>query len=419
MNTLPTTTIFHSAWNLLITQQNLTTIMLLGFISIVSYYAFYRIRFTNNRIVRKFLHVPAPKSTTDAVQLGGLPFAILTIFTLGTLILFPSLTRGIFSQTDLLLIKHWVTSSALIIFYGYFDDRYEIKPTVKLGTQLLIAGYFSYNASLLVFPQNSAIAMILIFGVSIMALNGTNLLDGLDTMAFKIACGTYLAFLAIGTIFASLQTVFLSMLFPSLLLGFYLFNRAPAKVHLGEIGPTFIGFSHVLLMSMAFKSSIPNKGSSIDYLSLLATVSIPVIIICLEITISFLRRIYNKKSPFRGDRLHVHHLLRDKFQIAPHNVGTIMGGFQAILTIMSITLSQVSYAPAILVLHTTIMTMTFLMIGKKHWKGSNTLSFNIHTISNMLLKKKVIVLHSSAFDSFSFNFNEEETVAVEHNDRAA
>lgn len=78
-------------------------------------------------------------------------------------------------------------------------------------------------------------------------------------------------------------------------LGFLIFNWYPAKIFPGDSGSNILGF---LIATLCILSS--------------AKLAIALIVMLVPITdffYTFFRRILNKKSPFKGDKKHLHHLL--------------------------------------------------------------------------------------------------------------
>jgi UDP-N-acetylmuramyl pentapeptide phosphotransferase/UDP-N-acetylglucosamine-1-phosphate transferase len=93
----------------------------------------------------------------------------------------------------------------------------------------------------------------------------------------------------------------------SALTAFILYNKPPAYIFMGDSGSLFIG---MLLATFTFVF-IEEKSSSLDLnvsnrvILAFSFLSIPI----LDMVRLFSVRIYNKKSPFKGDNNHIHHLM--------------------------------------------------------------------------------------------------------------
>ncbi|RZK66312.1 MAG: undecaprenyl/decaprenyl-phosphate alpha-N-acetylglucosaminyl 1-phosphate transferase, partial [Pedobacter sp.] len=93
------------------------------------------------------------------------------------------------------------------------------------------------------------------------------------------------------------------------ILGFLVFNYPPAKIFMGDTGSLIIGLVSAVL---AIKFIEINKvGTGIaPYFSSAPSIAVAVLIVPVFDSLRiFFIRIINKKSPFRGDRNHVHHRL--------------------------------------------------------------------------------------------------------------
>ncbi|MCR9206154.1 MAG: hypothetical protein NXH75_16340, partial [Halobacteriovoraceae bacterium] len=185
---------------------------------------------TNNKIVKKLFYIPARKSITNAVQLGGLPLSMAIIYGVFEIYKHPSF-ESFFSVLDHYSIKYWLLSSCVIVLYGYLDDKFELRPFVKLLLQLFTVTLFAVLESRVVFPEWGALAFVVIGFWGLGVLNGSNLLDGLDTLTIKLGSVTFLTFLVISYNFSIPSSTLASLVALSALGSFYLFNKEPAKIH--------------------------------------------------------------------------------------------------------------------------------------------------------------------------------------------
>jgi UDP-GlcNAc:undecaprenyl-phosphate GlcNAc-1-phosphate transferase len=135
---------------------------------------------------------------------------------------------------------------------GLFDDVREMKPWVKLVSQIFV-GIVLVSSGVritlfLPYPFFGGLLTVLwVVGIS----NAFNLLDNMD----GLSCGV--GFIAAAVLFAvTLQTgqVFVGLmlvLFLGATLGFLRFNFSPASVFMGDAGSLFIGYMLSLLTVMA------------------------------------------------------------------------------------------------------------------------------------------------------------------------
>ena len=97
-------------------------------------------------IIKKIFFIPSPKSTTNAQMLGGLPFVVCTICCFSLIFFEVYNLKGI-DLNDMKLIEYFIMGSIFVMAYGYLDDRYEIRPYVKLSFQVMLACFLAYRTS--------------------------------------------------------------------------------------------------------------------------------------------------------------------------------------------------------------------------------------------------------------------------------
>jgi len=374
-----------------------------GFIFLLSTVGLFLLSWVNHSkfsFLKKYLSIPARKSTTNAVQLGGLPISLSILVGAFYLIFFSHIVHG----PELLILERWTYSSMIIVLYGYLDDRFELRPIVKLVLQIFCILTFSLLSAELISRFQSALSFLIIFVWGMGTINGSNLLDGLDTLTIKLTLSTLAFYFVMSSIYRlpMLQTT--TCLVMAAISGFYYFNKEPAKVHLGEIGGSFMGMSYILLSCLLFLGLKDKKGAIESCAIALLPLTLPMV----ELGLSFLRRIYNRKSPFRGDRLHVHHILKNY-----HNFSaSISSSIMMLGHLFSLTVSGlIAYAlnPWLgFFCHLTLMISMYLSIGVKYWKGSDTLDLSAKSIFQYLRKKDVMIIDSSKIDDFQITIMEGE-----------
>lgn len=266
-----------------------------------------------------FLYLPANKSPTNARLLGGLGF---TSGIIGA-VLYLSLTHRpslYMTASDLRFLQFLFFPMSLLTISGYIDDRFEIRARYKLLFQLMSISSFaaftshevSQNSPFIVFCASTALGILLV--------NGTNLLDGLDTMTVKLGIVISLTFAYLGMKSESGAVIMISACTIAILSAFYLFNREPARIYMGEIGGSVVGFLFYAQASLSYKNLIKFNNGYKSAAWIIIACSLP---LC-ELGISFLRRLIMKKSPFRGDKLHLHHILKSKYKMSSSKTSSVM-----------------------------------------------------------------------------------------------
>ncbi len=223
-----------------------------------------------------------------------------------------------FGFSALLSIFFWVPqdpivlpvllSSLIILGFGIWDDRAGLHYKIKLIGQLLAAlvvviGGIHFEQIPFLFEDNVpmwlAIPLTVLFLVG--AANAVNLSDGLDGLAGGLA---FLSFAGIAYLAYLAHDVTVLVMAAGILgglLGFLRYNTYPAIIFMGDAGSQLLGFSMgVLVLVLSDPSRTP------------FTVAVGLLILGLPFldTIAVMgQRLIRGRSPFIGDRNHVHHKL--------------------------------------------------------------------------------------------------------------
>jgi UDP-GlcNAc:undecaprenyl-phosphate/decaprenyl-phosphate GlcNAc-1-phosphate transferase len=249
-----------------------------------------RFRFMDQPGERKVHQHPVPR-------IGGIAFAIGALASI--------LWWGPKDSTTLSVLL----GGLIILGFGVWDDRANLGYRIKLLGQLvaalaviIIGGIrfesipFLLDAEL---PMWIGIPVTVFFLVAVS--NAVNLTDGLDGLAgglsFLTLCGiAYLAYLSKDSMVLLLTVPFLGGL-----LGFLRYNTYPARIFMGDGGSQLLGFiMGVLVILLTDSTSGPfSPALSLFLLGLpfLDTLGVAG------------QRLAEGRSPFSGDRKHVHHKL--------------------------------------------------------------------------------------------------------------
>lgn len=221
-------------------------------------------------------------------------------------------------------------SSLVILGFGIWDDRANLTYKTKLVGQLIavfivvaIGGIrleqipFFYEEDA---PLWLTLPVTVIFLVG--AANAVNLSDGLDGLAgglafLSFAGIAYLAYLSHDTTVLILAAGFLGGL-----LGFLRYNTYPARIFMGDAGSQLLGFSMgvlVLLLSDPSRDPFPvSVGLLVLGLPFLDTIAV------------MGQRLAKGRSPFLGDRNHVHHKLL-ALGLSHYEAVIVIYGIQAVM----------------------------------------------------------------------------------------
>ena len=211
-------------------------------------------------------------------------------------------------------------AGAIIVYVGIRDDIYQLQPIVKLVLQLIAIAFFAFGDDLIVrnlhgflhiYELPVGVDYFLTFFIGVFMINAFNLCDGIDGLAAMLGiviCVCYGSiFYIIGDyLFLSFCVILIGCLF-----AFLRFNIPHKnKVFMGDTGSLFLGFIFYLFTmyfvtneSVILSVFVPHKS-----LVIVAALSIFIVPI-LDSGSVFFSRVWHKKSPFKPDNNHIHHLV--------------------------------------------------------------------------------------------------------------
>jgi UDP-GlcNAc:undecaprenyl-phosphate GlcNAc-1-phosphate transferase len=149
-------------------------------------------------------------------------------------------------------ILGYMAGSVLIVLIGLWDDRYGMKPFIKLLGQIFVSIIFilsNYNLTELFMMFGSVyitLPLLILWMVGLMnALNFLDNMDGIITgMAAILGLGFFAFTLMNTTANAGIMALIalISLSFSGATLGFLPYNFNPARIFLGDAGSMFIGY---------------------------------------------------------------------------------------------------------------------------------------------------------------------------------
>jgi UDP-GlcNAc:undecaprenyl-phosphate GlcNAc-1-phosphate transferase len=193
-------------------------------------------------------------------------------------------------------------AALILVLFGFrFDSISVAGQTIELG----LAGWL--------------ITIIWIVGV----INAFNFIDGMDSLATVVAITIALAFSAIAIIRADVFSLVIMAALGGSLIGFYPWNKPPARIFMGDTGSMFIG-----LLLAAVSIVKPSKSPVILAVGgPMLALALPV----LDTLIVMKQRFSGPEVPildritrmFNADRRHIHHILIEKYGSAGKAIASI------------------------------------------------------------------------------------------------
>jgi UDP-GlcNAc:undecaprenyl-phosphate GlcNAc-1-phosphate transferase len=204
--------------------------------------------------------------------------------------------------------------SLIILGFGVWDDRVNLNYKTKLLGQLLAAlavvsvGGIRFESVPFVFdmdmPMWIGLLLTLLFLVGVS--NAVNLADGLDGLAGGLSFLTLAGIAYLSYLSHDSAVLLLTVAFLGGLLGFLRYNTYPARIFMGDGGSQLLGFVMGVLAILLTNSTrgpfTPSLALFLLGLPFLDTLGVVG------------QRLAEGRSPFVGDRTHIHHkLLRAGF----------------------------------------------------------------------------------------------------------
>ena len=263
--------------------------------------------------IRKIHKQPVP-------PLGGLLFFLNFMYIY--------LVSEIFNLNIFYFDEKFLIFSSLVFFLGIIDDKKNLKPSIKFSLlSLIIIFYLIYENKFLInylyldflnyeisfnFYQSLFFTLFCI----LLFINASNLFDGMN-FQFSIYTLSFFTYL----IYKNIELENLKFLYLPLI--FFVYLNFKNKCFLGDSGTLFISFFISFI--------VINEHNIFGNLSI-SEILLLMIIPGVDMLRLFVQRIFNKKSPFLGDRNHLHHILLKKLGLFKANF------ILAILNILPLTL---------------------------------------------------------------------------------
>ncbi len=204
----------------------------------------------------------------------------------------------------------YIVCGLVIAFLGWRDDTHSLSPRVRFAVQALVAavsiwglGYFSSVTIPLFGKLQLGVAGIVITFLWIIGLtNAYNFMDGIDGIAGGVAFAAGVGWVLLTsniTYLANSFVFWIALAIAASSLGFLGHNWQPAKIFMGDVGSTFLGYSFAVMPLIASNK----EGDAL----MLGTLLMWTII--MDAGVTFWRRVYKRENLFAAHRTHVYQRL--------------------------------------------------------------------------------------------------------------
>ena len=346
----------------------------------------------------KWLITPARKSTSGAILLGGL--VVYTATTLGMVGL------NLIGKISYYHLFTWGVSGAILVGLGYLDDRKEIRPFAKLTGQFIASYIFANFCGFYLKDAMSMIFFNFFFIMGFAVFNGSNLIDGVDTISVKTSLVSYLSYFVLGQAYNIESLQIISTMFMAPMVAFWFFNRTPSKIHIGEIGGGIIGLSMMFLSFVSYNSLVETTSFSTWQIAHLA--SFGLLLPVIELGVSFLRRLWSGRSPFAGDKLHLHHILHLNYKLSAQSAASTIALVHMFIQSSLIYMSFQGRPIVAFWIGCSAYLFFQTSVCYRLWNSRKSGTTPLHYVMDAIQEKNVLVIQADMMDEISFDISTDE-----------
>jgi UDP-GlcNAc:undecaprenyl-phosphate/decaprenyl-phosphate GlcNAc-1-phosphate transferase len=245
----------------------------------------------------------------ETPNLGGL--AIFAGFTLAIIIFTLA-----FEASE---IKYLLGASILILFIGLKDDILIIDPKKKFLGQVFASLLIVWPGDIRINDFHHAFgidgisplsAIIISLFLLVLIINGFNLIDGIDGLASAVGIIVSFIYGAWFLLTDNITYVIVAFSLAGALISFLRFNisNGKNKIFLGDTGSMLTGLI-VSVLTVKFLEYELTAPVNFQFIAAPA-IAVGILILPLFDTLRvFILRLWEGKSPFKGDKKHIHHML--------------------------------------------------------------------------------------------------------------
>ena len=276
----------------------MTRILVFLILSLLSYLSLFLIRRWVEK--RQILDNPNERSshTVPTPRGGGLAIVVLVLLTA----LVSGITNGNWKPTLIFIV-----SGIILAFLGWQDDVRSLSPLVRFPVQGLIAavsiwglGYFKAVTIPLFGEWHLGLVGVLITFLWIIGLtNAYNFMDGIDGIAGGVAFAAGLGWMLLTSnieYLANSLVFWVALAIAASSLGFLGHNWHPARIFMGDVASTFLGYSFAVMPLLASDQ----EGDALMLGTLLMWTFI------MDAGVTFIRRALKRENVFAAHRTHLY-----------------------------------------------------------------------------------------------------------------
>ncbi|MBW7891503.1 MAG: undecaprenyl/decaprenyl-phosphate alpha-N-acetylglucosaminyl 1-phosphate transferase [Chitinophagaceae bacterium] len=246
-------------------------------------------------------------------------------------------------------IQYYFAAALIIFFLGLKDDILVLTPLKKIIGQVIAASIIIAKGDIVIhsmygflgvyeLPQLISLSVTLL--TIIVIINSFNLIDGIDGLAAGLGIFTTLTFGIYFYMAGQIEMAAMALIMTGSLAAFLIFNRAPARIFMGDTGSLLVGLMNAILVIKFI--NIAASPAAVIPIESSAAIGVSILMIPLFDTLRvFAIRIFNRRSPFSPDRNHIHHILLDK-GLAPQTVSLLLVAVNVLFLVFTYNLRHLN-----------------------------------------------------------------------------
>ncbi|MBD3306526.1 undecaprenyl/decaprenyl-phosphate alpha-N-acetylglucosaminyl 1-phosphate transferase [candidate division KSB3 bacterium] len=348
-------------------------------------------RTCERRAVLDFPTLSRKIHTNPVPRLGGIAIYLAFFLPLFAIFLIDGRISALFARRLDILLSLFFTST-LVFAIGVYDDIRGATVVQKFSVECLAAiiiYFLGFQSQLITIPfVGSGSLGVLGFPVTILWIvgvtNAINFIDGVDGLAGGVGLFSVSTMFILALFLQSTLTACFAAALAGGLLGFLLYNFAPASIFMGDSGSLFVGFT------IAAISLYGSQKSSTVVVLLIPIVALGFPIV--DTILAIIRRLGNGQSPFRADREHIHHRLL-QMGLSSRQVALIVYVICILLGIIALLMTAVNNQ----VLTLLLIVLSAMTIGGIKMLGYSTDVLQINALARARIQQKRRLLRQQRF----------------------
>ncbi len=239
-------------------------------------------------------------------------------------------------------LRMYLIASAMMVFIGALDDKYDLKVRIRIVGQIIIASLMIYGVGGYIANLGDLfglgdinlgpVGIIFTYFAIIVVINAYNMVDGIDGLIGSLSLNTFTAIAILFLIsgnngYLSYPLMLATATLPYLVFNLGFFKKYTNKIFMGDAGSMFIGLSVIWLLSMGTQG----ENASFRPVTALWICAVPL----MDMLAIVMRRYRKGKSPFKPDRDHLHHILQ-RAGLSSRQTLIAITGFSVLMSILGV-----------------------------------------------------------------------------------